>query len=550
MLMFNKVKKEGINMEATIALVNGIIVTMNAEEEHQAVAIKNDRIIGLGSNEEIMKLTNMMTSIIDLEGKTVLPGFIDTHAHIIGYGFAFESVDLFGVQSQKALIERCKHFIASKKIPEGTWVLGRGFNQNEFTDDSDFPTTEVLNLISKEHPILLLRTCGHIGVTNELALESASVTKKTFVRGGTFDKYENGEVNGVIREASLEWFKKQIAKFRTVDDLKRAIKVGGRELLKYGITSIHTEDSYDLGYSGDLSDVHEAYRQLIASNELPLRIYQKVSLPRKPDLLEFLEQPLRTGDGNDYFRMGPMKLWADGTLGARTAALLESYSDEKNQMGILVYEDDEITDMIKVAQENDMQVCIHTIGDAALEQVIKGYELVDVSKSKYRHRIVHCQIGNYDQYERIGKLNLSINIQPIQTATDYPLIEERLGVERASTCHAWKTCIDYGVNVTASSDVPCSYSLDSANIFRSIAPIINREKWLVKESVSVIEALKMYTINAAISAHEDEVKGTISIGKLADVIILDKSPFNQPIEILKDIQVVTTILGGKIMYTK
>jgi predicted amidohydrolase YtcJ len=535
-------------MEPTLAFINGNVIPMTGSLPRQAVAVASDRISAVGTNAEILALAGKMTQIIDLKGKTLLPGFIDTHMHLLGFGFSFESIDLFNTTSHAELVSRCKQHIRDNHIPPGTWVLGRGFNQNAFTDQKEFPTTRVINAISETHPILLLRTDGHVGVTNDLGLTLAGVDQNTTVRGGCFDRYDNGTPNGVIQEAALEWFKKQIAQFRTIQDLTRAIQIGGAALSRYGITSVHTEDSYDLGYSGDLEDIHAAYRQLIMENKMPVRVYQKVSLPRKQDLADFLNQPLRTGQGNDFFRMGPMKLWTDGTLGARTAALQEAYTDAPGQRGILLYETDELCDMIKTAHDNEMQVCLHSIGDGSLEQVITCLEEVVSGRDAHlRHRIVHCQIGNYDQYSRIGRLKLSINIQPTQTATDFPLIEDRLGKQRASACHAWKTCIDCGINVTGSSDVPCTYSADAANVFHGIHAIVNREQWLPQEAVSVYEALKMYTVNAAVSAFEEEVKGTLEVGKFADVIVVDQDPLRIDPQHLKEIKVTMTFLGGTLV---
>ena len=195
-----------------------------------------------------------------------------------------------------------------------------------------------------------------------------------------------------------------------------------------------------------------------------------------------------------------------------------------------------------------MQVCLHSIGDGSLEQVVNSLEtLISTSDKTLRHRIVHCQIGNLAQYKRIGKLGLSINIQPTQTATDFPLIEDRLGKKRASTCHAWQSCIEYGVNVTGSSDVPCTYSKDAANVFHGIHAIVNREEWLPDEAVDVYDALKMYTINAAVSAFEEDVKGTIEVGKFADLIVLDQDPLKIDKNKLRHINVDMTFLGGKLM---
>ena len=537
-------------MDVTLAVVNGQVITMKDHQQAEAFAVCKDRIVKVGSTEEVLKLTNPMTKIIDLNGKTALPGFIDTHLHIVGYGFAFEAVDLLGVKSMKELIERCKTYIDEKKVPEGTWVMGRGFDQNAFADVEDFPTSRDLNAISMKHPVLLVRTCGHIGIVNELALEVTGVGEETFVRGGSFDKYRDGTPNGVIREASLEWFKQQMAYARSVEDLKRAITTGSKVLNQFGITTIHTEDSYDLGYSGNLENLHEAYKQLIIEGKLTQRVYQKISLPRTENLKAFLEGPLRTGMGNDYFRIGPVKLWADGTIGAHTAFMLEDYSDlPEGGIGIAVYENDEIREMIELTHRSGMQMCIHAIGDGALKQVVDAYDEViqKYPDIPHRHRIVHCQIGNDDLYKKLAKNGLNINIQPMQTETDYPLIEYRLGKERIKRCHAWRSLIDYGVTITGSSDVPCTNSFDAADVFIGIDAVVNRTKWLPEEAVTAYEALEMYTVNAAYAAFEEDVKGSLEEGKLADFVIATGNPLEEGISI-KDIKVEQTFVGGIKVY--
>ncbi|MDD3289640.1 MAG: amidohydrolase [Eubacteriales bacterium] len=537
-------------MDVTLAVVNGQVITMKDHQQAEAFAVCKDRIVKVGSTEEVLKLTNPMTKIIDLKGKTALPGFIDTHLHIVGYGFAFEAVDLLGVKSMKELVERCKAYIAEKKVPEGTWVMGRGFDQNAFADVEDFPTSKDLNAISIKHPVLLIRTCGHIGIVNDKALEVTGVDKETFIRGGSFDQYTDGSPNGVIREASLEWFKQQMAYARSVEDLKRAITTGSKVLNQFGITTIHTEDSYDLGYSGNLENLHEAYKQLIIEGKLTQRIYQKISLPRMENLKAFLEGPLRTGMGNDYFRIGPVKLWADGTIGAHTAFMLEDYSDlPEGGIGIAVYENDEIREMIELTHRSGMQMCIHAIGDGALKQVVDAYDEViqKYSDIPHRHRIVHCQIGNDDLYKKLAKNGLNINIQPMQTETDYPLIEYRLGKERIKRCHAWRSLIDYGVTITGSSDVPCTNSFDAADVFIGIDAVVNRTKWLPEEAVTAYEALEMYTVNAAYAAFEEEVKGSLEEGKLADFVIATGNPLEEGISI-KDIKVEQTFVGGIKVY--
>ncbi len=538
-----------MNTAPSLIFVNGNVIPMTGQAPARAVAVTQDRITAVGTDREIQAMAHGSTRVIDLKGRTLLPGFIDTHVHLLGYGASFSAVDLLQVRSREKLVRACRDHIRKRRIPKGQWLFGRGFNQATFTDSKEFPTAHTLDAISPDHPILLLRTCGHIGVVNAAALKLARVTPDTHIRGGCFDKDAAGAPNGVIREAALEWFKKQIADSRSTQGLKRDIRAGGEALARWGITSVHSEDSYDLGYGGDLSHIHRAYKDLTQGGQMPLRVYQKVSLPRKRDLEAFLDKGLTTGMGDDFFRMGPMKLWADGTMGARTAALRAPYADSPGETGILLYRDQELADMIQTAQDHDLQACIHAIGDQALEQVVRSYEKVmEKGGLHQRHRIVHCQIGSPDLYRRIGRLGLSVNIQPLQTATDFPLIENRLGRERASACHAWQTCLDAGIILTGSSDVPCTFDPDAANVFHGIHAIVNRDQWLPHERVSVWEALKMYTVNAAWSASEERIKGTIEPGKLADLVVVNEDPLKVDRKGLKDIRVEITLLGGETVF--
>ncbi len=537
-------------MKITLALVNGKIHTM-VGNECEAVAVSEDKIVKVGTSEEITNLTDKDTRIINLEGKSVLPGFIDTHTHLVGYGASLNSVDLSTAKSIDEIIKCCQEFMKKNKVNSGEWLLGRGWNQNQFIDKKVFPTKEDLDKIGNKNPILLLRTCGHVGVANTIAMEDVGVTKDTFIEGGEFDKDINGEPNGVIREASLEWFKKNRKSKSAASEIKRAILDGGKELLKYGITSIHSEDSYDLGYSGDFLDIYNTYKQMVKDEEMPVRVYQKISLPKKQDVEAFLQGDIRTGDGDDYYKIGPMKQWCDGTMGARTAALLEPYSDDPDNKGILVYSEEELYENVMMAYKENMQVCLHSIGDGSLEMILNVYERVLKEEPRnLRHRIVHCQVGNPSLYERLSKLDVSINIQSAQTATDWTMMNSRLGNEREKHSHNWRTLTDLGVCITGSSDIP----VEGPDVFYGIYAAVTRQDaesnpkggWLPEQKVTVEEAIKMYTINAAYSAFEEDIKGTITGGKLADMIVVDKNPFEVDPKELKDIKVERVILGGRI----
>ena len=540
-------------MAAELVLINGRIYTL-AGKVAEAIAMGEELIQKIGTTAEMKEFIGEDTKVINLEGKSVVPGFNDTHVHVVGYGAAMNAIDLNNVQSIDELIAKCKDYIAQNNIPSGQWVYGCGWDEDLFQRDGKrFPTKDDVDKISTEHPILLIRACTHIGLSNTNALASVGVTKDTSIPGGCFDTDSDGNLNGIIRNASLEWYKKNIMPKPSIEDIKTSILTGVQELLQSGITSIHTEDSYDLGYWGDFMDIYRAYNELIDENRLPIRVYQKISLPTHEDIIEFLKLGLRTGQGNSYYKIGPMKQWCDGIMGARTAALLEDYSDDPGNRGILVYDEQELYENVLTAHNEGMQVCLHAIGDRALETVLNAYERVlSESDKPQRHRIVHCQVGNAELYKKLAKLKISINIQPLSTASDPGMLHLRLGAEREKGCHNWRTLTDLGVCISASSDVP----VDVPNVFYGIHAIVNRKDlngepsggWLPEQAVSVEEALKMYTVNGSWTSFEEEMKGTLTEGKLADMVILDQDPFGVELGRIKDIKVLTTIVGGKIRY--
>ena len=542
-------------MKASFIFKNGKIYSMDGRKA-EAVAVRDGKIIKVGTNADVEVFITDDTKVVNLDGKTVLPGFVDTHTHLVGYGCSINAANLEHTISKEEIVQRCREFIEKNNIPEGQWVYGRGWDQNFFKGEKTFPDKTDLDRVSDKHNILIIRTCGHIGIVNSKALKNVGVDKDTAIEGGQFDKGADGEPNGVIREASLEWFKKNKKSKQSHDEIKTAIISGGKDLIKYGVTSIHTEDSYDLGYGGDFMDIYNSYQELIAEKKLPVRIYQKISLPNAKEIDEFLKCNLRTGMGNDYYRVGPMKQWADGTLGARTAGMLKEYSDDIGNTGLYYYTPQELYENIKKAHNNGMQVCIHAIGDGALEMLLNAYEkvLTEYPKENHRHRIVHCFVGSQKQYERIAKMNLIINTQPISTSTDIHMMTSRVGSEREKSCHAWRTLTDLGVCITGSSDIP----VETPNVFMGVYSIVTRknvngvpeEPWLSEQAVTVEEALKIYTINGAYAAFEDNIKGTITEGKLADMVVVDRDPFEIDKEDLKNVVVEKTILGGEVVYSK
>jgi predicted amidohydrolase YtcJ len=534
----------------TLILVNGAVYTMDGTI-CEAVAVSGDRIFKVGTTAEIKVLATTRTTVIDLKGKTVLPGFIDSHAHLVGYGASLHSLDLSSAGSVEDIIGECRRFIDRNDIKQEEWVLGRGWNQNRFSGEKVNPTRKDLDRVGRNNPLLLLRACGHVGVANTIALKAVNVSRATLIGGGDFGKDESGELNGVITEAALEWFKKNRPGKPGIPWIRRATLDGGSELLKYGITSVHSEDSYDLGYSGDFPDICKTYKRMAEAGELPVRVYQKISLPGEQDIKSFLAGDLRTGDGDEYYKIGPMKQWCDGTIGAKTAALLAPYSDDPGNNGVFVYSREELCQNVMTAHRGNMQVALHAIGDGALAMIVDVYEeVLQKYPRKARHRIIHCQTGNLALYKRLARMDVSIDIQPPQTASDWSMMNGRLGTEREKESHNWRTLTDLGVCIAAGSDIP----VDAPDVFYGIYAVVTRQDasgepgggWLPEQKVTVEEAIKMYTINAARAAFEEDIKGTVTAGKLADMVVVDNNPFEvQPID-LKDIKVEQVILGGKL----
>jgi len=541
-------------MSVSLILVNGKIYTMDGKL-YEAVAISQNRIYRLGKTADVINLRNKKTEVYDLQGKTVLPGFIDTHAHLAGYGRALQSADLNACHSLSDIISSCRKHIRINQFKFGQWLIGRGWNQEKFITEKRFPNRFDLDQVSDKHPILLLRVCGHIGAANSKALDMVKIKGTTRIEGGIVDLDHQGNPNGIIREAALEWFKKQVSDLANLDSLENAITRGANELLQYGITSVHTEDSYDLGHSGIFQDIYDTYQNLKNNGKLPIRIYQKVSLPHKENLLDFLAGPLRTGHGDSFYKIGPVKQWCDGTVGARTAALLKPYSDQQDNSGLLLYTKKEIIENTTLAHTGGMQVCLHAIGDAALDMVITAYEhLAENYRPGPRHRIVHCQVGNPSLYNRLAKLNVSINIQAAQTASDWVMMDDRLGSSRSVHCHNWRTLTDLGVCITGGSDIP----VETPDVFYGIYAAVTRKDnegnppqgWLPQQKLTVEEAIKSYTSNAAWAAHEEEIKGTIKEGKLADLVVVNRDPFKVEAEELKKIKAYYVFIDGILKFSR
>ena len=387
----------------------------------EAIAVKDGKIAALGSTKELLPLAGPHTLLVDLEGNSVLPGFIDSHCHLLATGQADEQLDLHGCRSVQEMIERGREFIRSRCLPAGAWVVGGGYDHNLF-DPPILPDGAVAQAISSEHPVMFERVCGHVGAANPLALSLAGFGPETEIEGGELDRDEAGCLTGVLREAALDRFKQFIPPPDQAM-LTRALTAGIRTANQGGVTSVHSDDLVSVPMEAFL----EAVKTLRDQGQFHIRVWEEVEAARLPLLEKLLDQGQRTGDGDCWYRMGNLKLLLDGSLGARTAYLRRPYEDDPGNQGIRVYEQQDLDQLVLLAHRSGLQVAFHAIGDGAVEQAVTAVERAQrICPKDLCHRIVHCQIADRALFRRMAACGLGADIQPAFTSSDWPLVRSRL----------------------------------------------------------------------------------------------------------------------------
>ena len=527
-------------MYAEKCFINGKFYTMEKEGEFfEAIAVRDNKIVAVGSNADIEKMKSDQT--IDLEGKTVLPGLTDSHIHILAYGKTLKTVALRGTRSVEEVKDKLRE--KAKSTPKGEWIVGIGFDHENF-DEKRIPNRYDLDDVSNEHPIFIVRYCLHVRVANSLALELGGIDRNYETEAPDLMKVdENGEPNGILWEtAALPIMNMLPDPVATHEDKKNAVESVCKELISYGVTSAHTVQGKFVG----AEEYMNVYQDLEAEGRLPVRMYVAFD--------EFPSFSMRTGFGNEKIKYGFYKIYMDGSLGSRGAAIYEPYCDSPGENGFLLHSREEMEALVQKAYEQDIQLGIHSIGDRSAEIIISAMEKAYHANPKkdVRFRLIHALLLNADLIERMGKLGVIAEAQPIFVATNMSWTEDRIGPERTRYAYAWKKLIDAGVVVTGSSDAP----VQGVNPFPAIYASATRLNldgypeggWYSENKVSVYEAVCMYTINGAYCSFEEDIKGTIAVGKLADLAVIDKDIFEIDPKEIKDIKVLQTYLGGERVY--
>jgi predicted amidohydrolase YtcJ len=516
-----------------LVILNANIVTLNPKQPiAQAVSVQNGRIAAIGSNAEIRKHVSSATKIIDAKNKTVIPGLIDCHVHMTEFGLFLQSPDLRNVKSIKQMQRKLREH-ALKRRGKG-WILGGRWDQEKFAERR-YPTRWDLDDAVTESPVFLVRICGHIGVANTAALRLAGITKETRVEGGKIDLDKaTGEPCGILEGKAMSLIWKAVPK-PNLEAFEEACLLACTKAVEAGLTGVH--------WLAESTDEIQAIRNLDSEGKLPLRVY--LGIPLK--LLDRLANlGLSFEAAGSMVKMGFVKLFADGSLGSRTAALKEPYADDPNSKGLLLNSSKKLCQLVLKAHKAGFQVGVHAIGDRGIENVLDAYEeaLKHFPRDDHRHRIEHCSILNPELITRMKRLSLVASVQPHFVASDF-WICNRVGSERARWAYPFKTLLQEGVMVASGSDCPIESISPLLGIW---AAVVRKDN--VEQRLNVEEALKTYTVNAAYASFDEEKRGTIEAGKQADLTILSHDLTKIPREKIRDVAVEMVIVDGKVVYSQ
>jgi len=520
-------------LEATLAVLNANVVTLNPKQpKAEAIAIQNKRIIAVGSNEEIRKYIGNKTRVIDAKNKTVIPGFVDCHVHMTGFGQFLQTLDLRNVESVKEMRRKLREYV--QKNPEKSWILGGRWDQDKFAEKR-YPNRWDLDDAVADKPVFLIRVCGHLGVANSKALQLTGIKRETTVDGGKIDLYEaTGEPNGIIRENALVLVWKAIPK-PSSKQLEDACVSACKKAVEAGLTCVH----WIVGSAEEIRIIQKLYFE----GKLPLRVYLGIPVNLLDELINL---GLLTGFGNDMIKIGFVKVFADGSLGARTAALKEPYSDKPETRGIMLYTQRKLNRIVLKAHKAGLQLAVHAIGDRAIKAVLKAFEnaLKKHPRENHRHRIEHCSVLNLRLIKRMKRLGLIASVQPHFIVSDF-WVADRVGKDRARWVYPFKTLINEGIKVISGSDCPVEPVNPLLGVWAAVA-----RKSFEEESLTVEEALRTYTLNAAYASFDENNRGTIEAGKFADFTILSDDLAKVSPDKIKDIAAEMVLVNGEIVYAR
>lgn len=514
-----------------------------------AIAIRKGAIFAVGKDEDILNLAHSGALQINLEGRRVLPGLIDSHFHLYDWAHAQQQLLLNESQSLEDLLERLGTY-AQAAIP-GAWILGRGWNETRWPNQR-LPVRYDLDRRVPDRPVILWRSDMHLAVANSRALEAAGIDQHTpDPAEGIIDRDPAGQPTGVLRELAINLVR-EVIPIPEESESTRALEAAFPRLHRMGLTGLH---DFRIMGGEDGPPAFRAYQALETAGRLPLRLWMNIPGER---LEEAVALGLRSGFGNHYLRVGHLKLFSDGSQGARTAWMLESYLDTGG-CGLPLTPMTEIAEAIRQADAAGIAVAIHAIGDRAnrelldvFEEVIEPGRQAQSAKTLARHRIEHVQNIQPEDVNRLARLGVAASVQPIHVTDDYPMIDASVG-ERGRNTYAFRSLLDRNVLLALGSDAPVA----SPNPLEGIHAAVTRQRldgsppggWHAEQRLTVEEAVWGYTMAPAVITGQSHLSGSLTPGKLADLIVLDQDILNIQPEKIADTRVVLTVFDGKVVYS-
>jgi predicted amidohydrolase YtcJ len=523
-----------------ITNVQGYTLSDKQLKEFTAIQFTHDKIDKLFTKGETVPQSENVT-IIDGQGKTLLPGLIDAHGHILSYGLSLMQANLVGTLSEDSAVESAVNY--AKANPGIAWIQGRGWNQTQW-ENTKFPTAKSLDKHFPNTPVWLSRVDGHAGWANTKAMELAGITSATkSPTGGDIIRDESGKPTGIFIDNAMDLMTKSIAPL-TRQEQKLVLKKALNKLVSFGLTSVHD--------AGVFTDNLELFKELSSEGSLPIRINAMLYLPSKNWQATLKQGPFTSRD--DMLNFNSVKIQADGALGSRGASLIADYSDHAGHKGLMLHNKEALTLYMNTAMNAGFQVNTHAIGDNANKVVLDLYQakIKATQTQALRHRVEHAQILRLSDIPRFAELNIIASMQATHATSDKNMAVDRIGKQRILGAYAWRKLMNANAVIAAGSDFP----VESPNPFFGLHSSVTRQDhqnlpengWYNEESMTRLEAFRSFTIDAAYSAHQEKVIGSLATGKKADFILLENNYFTENKQNIWNNKVLATWVNGKQVY--
>jgi len=535
---------------ADLVLRNGKIVTLDeAQPTVEALAIRDGKVVALGTGEELEPFAGEATEVLDLEGRLAIPGLIEGHGHFLGMGLARMQLDLMGTTDWQEIVDKVATRVT--EVEPGAWIEGRGWHQDKWQSAPEpnvegLPVHDSLSAVSPDNPVVLRHASGHASFANAKAMELAGIDHDTpDPEGGEIVRDADGDPIGVFRETAQALVARQTPP--TEEERRRMVELAMREALENGVTSFQD--------AGSPVEVVEMFHRLAEAGELDVRLWVMIR-DATERLAEALPRLRTVGKGNGFLTVRAIKHSLDGALGSHGAWLLEPYTDLPSSTGFMTTPLEVIDRTADLALEHDYQLCVHAIGDRANREILdlfaETFEEHGVDGETVRWRVEHAQHLHPDDIPRFAELGVIASMQGVHCTSDGPWVPTRIGDERAEQgAYVWRKLLDSGALVTNGTDVPVEDINPIASYYASVTRKLPDGSYFYPDQVmGRLEALETYTLNAAYSAFEEDVKGSLSLGKYGDVTVLSKDILTVPADDIPDTEVLYTIVGGEVAYQR